>query len=117
MKIAILHSSYQGSASPLKDLEPECDAARYLPEHAYTNFRLTKAAAVRQVGEIARMGFDVAINLCDGAWEEDRARIEVVQALERLGMAFTGAGSAFYDPPREAMKMACHSAGVDFPAY
>ena len=36
---------------------------------------------------------------------------------ERLKAAFTGAGSVFYDPSREAMKMACHSAGVRFPAY
>ncbi|HYW45767.1 MAG TPA: SET domain-containing protein-lysine N-methyltransferase [Bryobacteraceae bacterium] len=117
MKIAVLHPSYEGSSSPFKDLEPECDPARYLPDHECASFRLTKAAAARQAGEIARMGFDVAINLCDGAWDEDRAGIEVVVALERLGVAFTGAGSAFYDPSREAMKMACHSAAVDFPAY
>ena len=36
-------------------------------------------------------GFDVFINLCDGAWDEDRAGIEVAQTLERLGLVFTGA--------------------------
>ncbi len=59
----------------------------------------------------------MAINLCDGAWDQDTAGIEVVQALERMHVAFTGAASSFYDPSREAMKMACHSAGVQFPAY
>jgi D-alanine-D-alanine ligase len=117
MNLAVLHPSYEGSCSPFKDLESECDPARYLPDHDWTNFRITKAAAARRVGEIARMGFDAVVNLCDGAWDEDRAGCEVVQALERLNVAFTGAGSAFYDPSREAMKMACHSAGVDFPAY
>jgi D-alanine-D-alanine ligase-like ATP-grasp enzyme len=117
MKLAVLHPSYEGSVSLFKDLEPECDPARYLPEHHWTNFRIAKATAARQVSEIARLGFDAVVNLCDGAGDEDRAGIEVVQALEKLNVAFTGAGSAFYDPSREAMKMACHSAGVDFPAY
>src|SRR5207244_4271239 len=83
----------------------------------YLNFQIAKTTAVRQAIEIGRMGFDVVINLCDGAWDEDRAGIEVVQALERLNLAFTGAGSSFYDPSREAMKMACYAAGVKFPAY
>ena len=117
MKLAVIHPSYEGSCSPFKNLESEFDPARYLPEHNWTNFRITKAAAVRQVSEIARMGFDAVVNLCDGAWDEDRAGCEVVQALEQLNVAFTGAGSTFYDPSRVAMKMACHSAGVDFPAY
>lgn len=72
---------------------------------------------MRQVVEISRGGFDVVINLCDGAWDQDIAGIEVVQTLEKLNAAFTGAGSSFYDPSREAMKMACHSAGVRFPSY
>jgi hypothetical protein len=86
-----------------------------LPEHECTNFRIGKATAVRDVAAIARQGFDLAINLCAGAWDEDQAGIEVVQALERTGMAFTGTGSALYDPSRESIKMACHSAGVPFP--
>jgi D-alanine-D-alanine ligase len=72
---------------------------------------------VQQILEIAQQGFDVFFNLCDGAWSEDRPGIEVVQALERLNLAFTGAGSQFYEPTREAMKMACHAVGVKFPAY
>ena len=117
MKLAVLHPSYEGSSSPFKELESQCDPARYLPEHQWTNQYLVKATAARQVAEIARMGFDAVVNLCDGAWDEDRAGLEVVQALERLHVAFTGAASDFYDPSREAMKMACHSAGVAFPAY
>jgi D-alanine-D-alanine ligase len=37
--------------------------------------------------------------------------------MERLNLAFTGAGSQFYEPTREAMKMACYAVGVKFPAY
>jgi D-alanine-D-alanine ligase len=117
MQVAILHPSYDGSNAPFKDLDPECDPARFLPEAEITPFYIGKATAVRQICEIARMGFDVAINLCDGAWDEDRAGIEVVRTLERCNLAFTGAGSLFFDPSREAMKMAAHAAGVKFPAY
>jgi hypothetical protein len=115
MKIAILHPSSADSLTPFKDLDPPRVPDHYLPEHEYVDFQIRKASAVQQVSNIARMGFDAAINLCDGAWDEDRPGIEVAQALERAGMAFTGAGSSFYDPSREAMKMACHSVGVKFP--
>lgn len=117
MKIAILHPSYAESSAPFKDFDPQCDPARYLPEHACTPVQVLKTTAVRQMIALSRQGFDVLINLCDGAWEEDRPGIEVVQALEKLNLAFTGAGSTFYEPTREAMKMACHSADVRFPAY
>lgn len=117
MKIAILHPANTHSSSPFKNFDPECAPDRHLPEHEYQDFYILKSTAVQQIIEISSGGFDVAINLCDGAWDEDRPGIEVVHALERLGMAFTGASSGFYDPSREAMKMACHSVGVKFPAY
>lgn len=117
MRIAILHPSYEGSNEPFAKLDPPCDPSAYISGCECVDFQIRKATAVRQVIQIARMGFDVAINLCDGAWDQDTAGIEVVMALERLNVAFTGAGSLFYEPSREAMKMACHAAGVRFPAY
>lgn len=117
MRIAILHPSFEGSNSPLKGVDPQRDPSRYLPGVDCSHIQIVKATAVRQVMEVAQQGFDVAINLCDGAWDEDRPGFEVVQALERLNVAFTGAGSSFYDPTREAMKMAATSVGVSVPAY
>ena len=117
MKIAILHPSYEGSNSPLKNLDPECDPSCYVPRINCFHFRISKSTAVKQVSDIVRQGFDAIINLCDGAWDEDRPGIEVVQVLERFNAAFTGAGSAFYDPSRESMKIAANSAGVSIPAY
>ncbi len=38
---------------------------------------------------------DVYVNLCDGAWDEDRAGMEVVKALEMFKVPFTGASSEF----------------------
>lgn len=117
MRIAILHPDYSQSDLPFVAYDTDCDLTPHLNGHQGENFRITKVRAVRQVAEIVRRGFDVIVNLCDGSWEDDSPGIEVVQALERMNAAFTGAGSAFYDPSREAMKMACHSVGVRFPAY
>ncbi|MFN0124277.1 MAG: SET domain-containing protein-lysine N-methyltransferase [Blastocatellia bacterium] len=117
MKIAILNPHYADSDLPFVEYDPACDLTPFLTGYEHKNFSITKDKAVRQVADIARQGFDVFINLCDGSWEDDSPGIEVVQALERMNLAFTGAGAGFYDPSREAMKMACHSVGVLFPAY
>lgn len=117
MKLAVFHSSYEGSAVPFKDFDARVDPSRHLPGHTWANWAIAKANAVRRVIEASRQGIEVVVNLCDGAWDEDRAGLEVVQALERCHIAFTGAGSAFYDPSREAMKMACQAMNVRFPHY
>ncbi|MCK5653375.1 MAG: hypothetical protein KAJ42_18450, partial [Gemmatimonadetes bacterium] len=51
------------------------------------------------------------------AWDESYTGIEVVQALERINVPFTGATSEFYEPSREAMKRVCSSLGIATPAY
>jgi hypothetical protein len=53
-------------------------------KYEWQDVRIGKATAVVQIRElVARNAADVYLNLCDGAWDEDRAGIEVVQALER----------------------------------
>lgn len=117
MKICILDPSYEQSNSPMKEYDPPSDVVRHLEDHDCETVYIEKATAVRQVVELARRGFDVFINLCDGAWDEDRPGIEVVQTLEKLGLPFTGATSNFYEPTRETMKRVCHFWGIKAPAY
>jgi len=117
MKICVLDDSYEQSVTPFKQFDFLPDPIRYLDGHQCERHFLHKATAVRQVRELSRQGFDVFLNLCDGAWEEDRPGIEVVQALERLGLAFTGATSSFYEPSRQAMKRVCHYWDIGTPAY
>lgn len=97
---------------------------------------LKKATVASQLGALAASGFDVVVNLCDGAPDEDRAgaevfispcdsvqcdvmraRAEVVDALERLRMPYTGADRGFYDPPRVDMKRVALAAGLATPAW
>ncbi len=58
--------------------------------------------------------FDVYFNLCDGASDEDYPGLDVVQALEKLNMPFTGSDSKFYDPSREEMQAVADAHGVGF---
>jgi D-alanine-D-alanine ligase len=67
----------------MKDYDPLSDVIRHLEGHECETVYIDKAKGVRQIVELSRRGFDVFINLCDGAWDEDRAGIEIVQTLER----------------------------------
>jgi D-alanine-D-alanine ligase len=94
-----------------------CDPRPYLEGAEWTLGVLEAGTSVRQVMDLARQDFDLFFNLCDAAWGESRPGIEVVDALERLGLPFTGATSRFFEPSREAMKRVCRAWGIDTPAY
>jgi D-alanine-D-alanine ligase len=117
LRICLLTDAYDGSDSPVKEWDIACDPTPFMPEAEWTWVNLSKGTCVPRIMELARQGFDVFFNLCDGSWDEDRPGIEVVQMLERLNLAFTGATSEFYDPSREAMKRVCHAWGIDTPGY
>jgi D-alanine-D-alanine ligase len=67
----------------------------------------------------ARKEFDVYLNLCEGYEKEPEAEwtyqgIDVVRALEKLNLPFTGADSKFFDPTREEMQAAADAHHVGF---
>lgn len=117
MKICILESAYESSDSPMKSHDHPSSPEKYFKGHEIEQHFLDKSTAVRRVTELTSQGFDIFVNLCDGSWDEDRAGIEVVQALERLNVPFTGADSSFYDPTRDLMKMVCRYYGVRVPDH
>ncbi|HEX4281758.1 MAG TPA: hypothetical protein VHZ27_13395, partial [Solirubrobacteraceae bacterium] len=116
MKVCVLYCSDEvspdGVAAPAR---APVEVAEYGPRHEYEYHELKKPTAIREVTKLARRDYDVFLNLCDGAWDEARPGIEVVGALERLGVAFTGAGTSFYEPSREAMKLVCHYLDIPCP--
>lgn len=61
-----------------------------------------------------RKQFDVYFNFCDGALDEDRPGLDVIEALEALNLPFTGADSRFYSPTREQMQAVAEIQGVGF---
>lgn len=112
LDICLLTDQDLDSGLPLPADDWPCDPRPYLPEAAWLVQPLEKEDAVPTLLEVARQGFDVYFNLCDGAWDEPRPGIEVVQTLERMGVPFTGAHSGFFEPPREAMKRVCDALGI-----
>lgn len=116
MRICLL-TTQELDADPFPDDDWPCDPRPYFPEADWHLEVLERETAVQRVIQLAAEGFDLFFNLCDGAFDEPHPGIEVVQALERLDVPFAGATSGFYEPTREAMKHACQSRGLDYPAY
>ncbi len=116
MRICLL-TSQDLDADPFPENDWPCDPRPFYPEADWDVATLKKRTAVRDVTRLAKKGYDLFFNLCDGAADEKTPGIEVVQTLEKLGVAFTGATSEFYEPSRERMKQACRDEGIATPAY
>ncbi len=104
-------------ADPFAADDWPCDPRPFYPDAHWEVEYLRKATSAEQVTRRIRQGFDLFFNLCDGAADQSIPGIEVVKTLEAHGVAFTGATSEFYEPPREAMKLACRAEGIDTPEY
>jgi len=116
VRICLL-TSQDLDAVPFADDDWPCDPRPFVPEAEWHVAVLEKPGSVRAVNALAKDGFDIFFNLCDGSPGEDVPGIEVVRALERLGVPFTGANSAFFDPSRTAMKRVCRRMGIATPAH
>jgi D-alanine-D-alanine ligase-like ATP-grasp enzyme len=116
MRICLL-TDQELDADPFPEDDWPCDPRPFLPEAEWRLETLWKEEAVQQVLKASRQGYDLFFNLCDGAWDEGRVGVEVVQTLEWLGLPFTGATAEFFEPSREAMKRVCRAWGIDTPAY
>lgn len=67
----------------------------------------TQLVALAKQVQQEQQQYDCVVNLCDGAWDEPSAGIQVVQLLQhQLRLPFTGANVDFYEPTREQMKRA-----------
>jgi hypothetical protein len=83
LKICILQSDYASTNSVFKDVDPYAQPERWLKDHDCHSAFIKKASAMQQIRDLAKDNYDVYVNLCDGAWDEERAGIAVVQALDR----------------------------------
>lgn len=116
MRICLL-TTQDLDVDPFPEDDWPCDPRPFLPEAHWHAVQLEWPDAVKRVEALVAEGFDLFFNLCDGAADEERPGIEVVRALERAGVPFTGATSAFYEPSREAMKRACEREGIPTPRF
>jgi len=116
MRICLL-TTQDLDADPFPEDDWPCDPRPFLPEASWHVEALEKPTCVERVTELVGEGFDLFFNLCDGAADEGTPGIEVVQALERLDVPFTGATSEYYEPSRVQMKAACAARGIPTPAW
>ena len=116
MRICLL-TTQDLDADPFPPDDWPCDPRPFFPEAEWVLEVLERETAIQRVLHRVREGFDLFFNLCDGAWAEASPGIEVVEALERAGVPFTGATSVFYEPARATMKHVCGVYGIDAPAY
>ena len=114
MRICLL-TTQDLDADPFPANDWPCDPRPFLPEAKWHVTTLEYGTSVEQVEAQVGQGFDLYFNLCDGAADEKRPGIEVVETLERLGVPFTGATSSYYEPSRERMKEVCRAHGIDTP--
>jgi D-alanine-D-alanine ligase len=117
MKICVLTDTEFVYGPVQHSWEIPTDPRPHLNGHQTDIVVLTWPNSVEQVQQLLQQGYDLFINLCDAASDEEEPGIEVVQALENAGAAFTGASSDFYDPTRQQMKAACRLAGIPTPAW
>ena len=117
MRIALLTYDYTELDSPLSENEVKCDPRPFVPEAEWVEIELAKETAVHTILGFPRDRYDLFFNFCDGSFDSDAPGIDVVRALERLDVPFTGADSRFFDPSREAMKRVCAAWGIDTPGY
>ena len=116
MRICLL-TNQDLDADPFPPDDWPCDPRPFLPEASWQVVTLTRKSSVERIRELARDGYDLFFNLCDGAEDQNEPGIEVVRTLEELDVPFTGATSDFYEPTREQMKQACRAQGIATPAY
>ncbi|KAG5502036.1 hypothetical protein JKF63_04313 [Porcisia hertigi] len=115
IRVCVLACSYEGSDSELKEYEGNLIQT---PQNFFdsTDERYTfhlelikKATAYRQIRQLVMSGkYDVFYNQCDGAKDEDRAGVEVVEALEEFRVPHTGAIAKYYEMSKPDMKLVAH---------
>ena len=98
MKVCVLSDPEWGDP-----FDPSC----YLQGYEWELHDLHRPHVKEELITLAQRGFDIYLNMCDGAADENRPGLDVVLALESLNLPFTGAASHYYEPTREQMKSVC----------
>jgi len=90
------------------------DPGYYLHDHVWEQHIMSSPVSGALQSLKDKNVFDVYLNLCEGYEEPYYSGMDVVRALEKLDLPFTGAGSDFYEPTREEMQSAAEECGVGF---
>ena len=97
--------------------DPPYDPSAHMNGFRWKHYLVHPENVEQQIRTLSNQGVDVFINLCDGTPDDSLSGIGLVKAMEKLNVAFTGAGSAFFDPSRQQMKTAARKSTVPTPGY
>ena len=93
------------------------DPSHYMNGFKWKHHRLDPVEVEKQMQDLIDDGVDVFVNLCDGTPDDALSGVGLVQLMEKLGLAFTGADSKFFDPSRQEMKTFAKKANVPSPNW
>ena len=117
VKICVLQPDYSTSTVDYRHYDPPRDLAPLAPGHIVHHERLHKLTVHKQLARLASEGFDIYVNLCEGYLEWDVPSIDVIHALERLELPYTGPSALLYDPSKPLMKYVAYAGGVTTPRH
>jgi D-alanine-D-alanine ligase len=93
------------------------DPSAHMNGFKWKHYQVNPKNVEKQLRDLMNEGVDVFFNLCDGTPDDPLSGIGLVQALEKLGAAFTGANSTFFDPSRQEMKAYAKKVNVPTPNW
>ena len=118
MKICVLQPDFSTLTVDNRHSDPPRSLASSLSRLGHVHHEALHELTVhRQLTRLAGEGFDIFVNLCDGHLNWDVPSIEVIQALERLGLPATGPSVLLHDPSKPLMKYVAYAAGVATPRH
>jgi len=117
MKVCVLQPDYTQSTVDYRHYDPRRNLSALLPEHDVDHVFLDKRTTYKQLKACTSKGYDIFVNLCEGYLDWDVPSIDVIHALDRLQLPYTGPNALLYDPPKTVMKYAAYTAGVRIPAH
>jgi len=117
MKICVLQSDYTGSPVDYGNYDPPRNLIPWLPGHQVDHLFLRKSTTFQQLLKASAQHYDIYINLCDGYPDWDIPGFDVIWALERLNLPFTGTSMRNFLHSKETMKIVAHVCGVATPAW
>jgi D-alanine-D-alanine ligase len=93
------------------------DPSPHMNGYKWKHYQVNPKHVEKQLRDLLNEGVDVFFNLCDGTADDALSGIGLVQVMEKLGVAFTGADSAFFDPSRQEMKAYAKKSNVPVPNW
>lgn len=119
MKVCVLQPSYEKSEL-LKEYathDPPRELSGLVPEWSFTHVFLHKATVYTQLKDLKHDGYDIFVNLCEGHLDWDVPSIDVIHALDSLGLPYTGPAADRYETRKEMLKIVARYAQVRTPPH